>query len=185
MKHQETKAYSAAFLVAACLLCGAPLQTRGSQGIAELHGVFSIHLEADKAAYAPGESVRLRVTITNIGSESYRIAVQPPSGLTELIVRDQNGAIVRSTGRYIAPWRTSAPEVAAGANFVPKYIPNGQGPGTQWEDITRWGYNLIDPGTYTIVAISKIIAYKAVPGGSEAFTTNALQSNVVQITIQQ
>lgn len=96
-----------------------------------------------------------------------------------------NGAIVPSTGRYIAPGHTSAHEIAPGASFVPKYIPNALGPGTEWEDILKWDYQITKPGSYTIVAVSKIMGYRVIPGGSEGFTTDPFSSNVVQIKVVQ
>jgi hypothetical protein len=149
-----------------------------------LVGAFRLQIQTQKTVYSLGETITLRLTITNIGGGTYFIDLQPPSGLTDLIVQDGSGTTLASPGRYTAPRRLGGQELAPGASLVPKYWDNSTpSEGTEWENIVRWGYTLTEAGSYSITAISAITGYTVADGGAHGFTTDQTRSNTLQIQI--
>lgn len=177
--------------ITGCLLatCTLPIvaSAQGGPVLPVREGYFSLQLAADKGEYSVGEAIKLRLTMTNTSDGNLIVDLEPPSGLTELEVRDETGQIVAPSPPGRAGGRGS---MAANYKFAPAqsviaefYPPNGAAP-VQWQDITWWGYSITKPGVYTIVAIPKFRGFQSAPTGAGAFTVSEKgRSNVVRIKI--
>lgn len=156
-------------------------------------GIFSLRLESDKPRYTVGERIALRLTIINETDRPYAAEYAPPSGLVDLHILDGRKQLVRPTvTRYTAsngaPYELPAHARVVAVTNYPRitmmYLRGHKGFAPQWEDIYEYGYQLTQPGTYTIVAIARIHGFERTPNGRASFMTPTTdRSNSVVIRL--
>ena len=142
-------------------------------------------IESNKLVYQVGEPIKLRLTLINKSSEELFVPGDAPYGLVNLAVFDFRGRPLPPTG-----WRG----IICGCGGVPSGTtldpgkplvawfddPESHWTLREWADIRLWGYNIKQPGTYTLVATPNI---RAVGSGEEFNNAPAQVSNKVSITI--
>lgn len=131
-------------------------------------------LRADKAAYRVGEVIRLEVALENRGPSDVLINVASPWHAGHLIIVDSRGnrvAQIRDADVSDYP-STRGVIIGAGKTLVLPWA------GVVWNDLGRWGYQLLEPGTYKITGIPWVTGNSMTPD----FTT--VRSNVVTISIK-
>ncbi|MFY9719234.1 MAG: hypothetical protein WAK16_06260 [Candidatus Cybelea sp.] len=176
-------------LSAICLGIAAslPEASAAQEAVQTRPGLLQIKLETKQRTYRPNEPIELRVSIINRTSHRYLLECGPPYDICRLTVRGENGISVRSSGAWgysnnqIGSW--DFPPGTTRVDAFPN--PNGHG-GLEWAELTRWGYDLQKPGTYTLqcgllVQAQELIGDKINP----AFVTSVDQdrSTPIQITI--
>jgi hypothetical protein len=123
----------------------------GFAGSAEAQqGVSSmeIRLESDRATYRMGEPVTLRLTLINASSHAIRMRPSTPSGAAKLVVLDAHG-------KKVEPNLWPSFHFAGGPHITVQpgeHLPV-RGINGETISLTEWGYDLREPGKYTIVAI--------------------------------
>lgn len=159
-------------------------------------GIFSIRLESNKPVYEAGDRIALRLIITNNTNRPYAAEYAPPSGLCDLLVFDDRGQRVPPSSTAYAgfggpgPYEFTAHASVRALTYYPRgtitFLP-GRAPARlspEWEDLSSFGYNLKQPGTYTLVAIPKIRGFERTPAGVVSFTGSPSErSNTVKIEI--
>ncbi len=152
-------------------------------------GVFKTRLESDKAAYRVGEAIRLLVTFINSTDHYLNYKWLPVWGLSGLIVHDAHGILVVSEGNrgglLRLPRRRSLRPGKSALRISP--IPKRVGILTGCLDY--WGYNLNEPGVYTVAVFPTIFAWESFDhtANSAAWfhTSPTDKSNSVRIQIVQ
>ena len=115
---------------------------------AQVPSALHAALTTDRSTYAPGDQVRLRITLTNTSDRSFQFARFGPYANWKLIVTDAGGHAV-----------DAAP--AAVGVVAPHHL-HTMGPGSEsfadaqgnmWLPLAVWGYTLTAPGIYRIQAV--------------------------------
>jgi hypothetical protein len=131
-----------------------------------------LRIETSRATYRTGDSVTVRLALTNESTAPITFVAYPPWYQARLMVTD-------ATGRVVAP--TMSPSSAYLVSSRKATLPGGQTRVRSWENqewfsLRHWGYKLDAPGQYTIVGAPAL----NVPGVAPDTT---LRSNRVTITI--
>lgn len=176
------------FNVLVCTVAAMPLVSRTAtvhEDLPVLSGIFSIHLEADKSVYRVGEPINIRVMLINRTAHYYAVEWAPPYGVCRLVVV-KDGRPISSRGAWgYSDLDPDLFELTAGRAEVVRYDdPGGRGL-LEWASIDHWGYNLDQPGSYSITAVATLIAFERVGNseGPEFTTSNDEVSNALRITI--
>ncbi len=133
----------------------------------------TVHLEADRPSYHSGQAIKVRLTLKNRSATPVRMLNGPTTTLAQIRVVDADGQEVRrhrlqEMGMMGGPMLQLEP----GAQRVLK------GPHRdEWLNLMDWGYDLQEPGRYTIVGLLGTFA----PVGSSH--ERSIRSNEVAITI--
>ncbi len=154
-------------------------------------GVFKTRLESDKAAYRVGEAIRLRVTFINSTDHYLNYKWLPVWGLSGLIVHDAHGNLVVSKGNrggFVTSAATS--QFTPGEVSVANFFDPETGRDSQWARLDYWGYNLNEPGVYTVAVFPTIFAWESFDQYSQKdaawfHTSPTDKSNSVRIQIVQ
>jgi hypothetical protein len=151
-------------------------------------GIFSIRLESNKAVYRLGERIELRVTLRNNTAQPYAIiGAPPPYGLCDLLILNSRRQPLSSKGSQ--PYREisiGAWEFPPGKSTVAVFSdPASKWSVREWADIKYWGYDLNQPGHYTIFALPTVEAFEKLKHGAgpSFITSTADKSNAVHIEI--
>jgi hypothetical protein len=135
----------------------------------DIHAV----IETPRPAYHVGDTIRVRISLTNVSNDTIGFYPAPPWAQVLLVLK-RNGEVVQATTR---PWGI------AGSSLSARLSPHetvvwGWDQKFEWNPLAAWGYHLREPGTYTIVGIPQVSAARGVV---EDLTT--VRSNVVTITV--
>jgi hypothetical protein len=146
-------------------------------------GDVALKIESKRTTYRVGDAIGVRLKLRNGSGIPADYVAGAARQLADLRVLDDKGQEVR---------RTLLPEVFVGGNYISiapeKHIRgytrlNPQAEvllrtksGQDWIDLRAWGYDLQDPGIYTIVGLPTIRGPKLTPDST-------LRSNKVVITI--
>ena len=169
----------------------APPLVNSAAGFPVRTGIFRTQLESDKAVYRAGQPIRLRIIFINNTDHYFNYRWMPVWGLCGLIVDDEQGHLLVSKGN-----RGGFVSSGMAAQFRPReikvadfYDPETKdNPLSQWVRLDYWGYDLNNPGVYTIMAFPTIAAWESYSqysqkGGPEFLTSSADKSNAVHIMI--
>jgi hypothetical protein len=120
-----------------------------------------LRIELNQSAYVPGDSIKVRLTVRNTLPDTVRVRNAPL--VSQILLSVYNSAGQRLTPgsqtggvfsgpptRLLTPW--------AQASFMGSA-------GSQWIDIRDWGYNLHEPGRYTIAAMPRLLVDQALEVG--------------------
>lgn len=140
-------------LLGACLvlpLAAASLaaQQQRPQGSGrDIHAI----IEPERTTYHVGDSIRVRVSLTNVSNDTIAFAPLPPPSQVKLVVT-RNGQVVQRR------WAGGGGGTggAASTYLTPKQTAVQLWDGRPWLRLDGWGYDLKEPGTYTIVGVPQI-----------------------------
>jgi hypothetical protein len=135
--------------------------------------LFTIRLEADKQAYRLGEPIKLRASITNVSGQPYSILYWPPPAMLPLLILDSHGTQVSPTTHGVIERISGSYQLAPGETVS-----------LGWVEISRYGYALIQPGSYTITTSLCGVGNKRTSRGVDSFMMKGEErSNPVRIRI--
>jgi hypothetical protein len=158
--------------------------------------IFSVRLESSKAVYHLGELIQVRLTIRNDTGNEYAVHTAPPWLLCKLMVfKGKNQEVSPATAPHpggrenlFESW-----DFTAGKSLVPGYYQLGDiNTVHEWTPVSFWGYQLSEPGAYTLVAVPELSAREIINPGTGAaskavgdwFTTSSDErSNAVSIRV--
>jgi hypothetical protein len=135
-------------------------------------GNLQLRVETSRSAYRSGDTITVRVAITNRSTKPFRYVVQPPWANARLVIIDESGRIVAPThepeGYYLVS--THHAELASGQTRVLSWDTG------EWTPIAYWGYRRLAPGRYT-VAGSPILS------SGRAHPDTTVRSNHLRFTV--
>lgn len=147
-------------------------------------GAITARIESDKTAYRLGEPIRLRLWLMNTtGSEIDYIAAAPYE-ISDLHVLKDGHQLSPSEGRgpCFCQGRVYAIPLQPGKSVLVEYNDKrNSGALSEWAYIRDWGYELSDPGYYSLSVSPTVNAIGMT--GPEFRTSAAGRSNVLHITI--
>jgi hypothetical protein len=155
-------------------------------------GIFVIRLEAEKAEYKVGDRINLRITLLNRSRQHFAILRRPPYAITRLDVLDKAQQPVSQRADIGGPpfsiSTRDVTEFSPGQAITQVYRdPERSIKPQEWVDIKSWGYDLSEPGDYTITAIPVFTAFERAEDGhiiGPFFTPSpADRSNAVHVKI--
>jgi hypothetical protein len=139
-----------------------------------------LRIEVNESSFHAGEPILLRLTLVNVSDHPTMLASGNHTGMALISVYDSTGKEIRVTvspigGRIRGPSHMLEP----GGEIPIAY----QGaPGGQWFDLRDWGYELWQPGSYTIADLGRssnrvqITVLERIPGTDSAAITQAYYS---------
>jgi hypothetical protein len=153
----------------------------------ELTGLFSLRLEANKSVYQAGEDIELRLTVHNNTDKIYGVADAAPWRISKLIILNgqsqlltpKTSPLTYSSGPGSYFWKLS-PGMTQIWSF---HDPNDYRIIKQWAELGYWGYQLTEPGTYTITAVPTMSGFQN--AGPNFSTSGQDRSNTVEIEIRK
>lgn len=115
----------------------------------ETRSGLQISLVSDRSAYKVGEPIKLRLSLTNASSQAIKIQPMPPLGVANLVVLDDHG-------NKVEPNKGASMQFGSGPRLTvqPGERISVRGLKGELIDLMEWGYDLKDPGRYTIIPIS-------------------------------
>lgn len=151
-------------------------------------GIFNVRLEVERPTYTVGQQIRLRVTLTNTSGKHYGVSWRPPYDLAKLQILDAAGGIISQDspgGGKLFP--ISAPQIM---EFEPGQSitqlvndpPDGHHP-KDWFDLQSWGYDLTQPGSYSIKAIATLSVFERTSAATSSNSTVVVTSPYVRVMI--
>lgn len=147
--------------------------------------VLFIRISMDKTTYHVRDAIRLRLAIMNRSPHELYVPLGPPYGMVKLDVLDASGRRLPSTGvegMGGVVTQNSSIKLDPGKWVAVSYNdPDRHWAMASWVNIRHWGYDIRQPGTYTLVASPKIYAYG--PGVSTFRSSGVDKSNKVDITL--
>jgi hypothetical protein len=148
-----------ALLLLPLAMCSAAAQQQRPQHPKPDARVIEAVLESERPTYHVGDAIRIRVGLHNTASVPVSFAPYPPSSMVKLIITRQDGSEVERR------W-------AGGGGGLSGVTSTTLEPGrtwtlradtTEWLPLNYWGYDLREPGHYTIVGIPQITGIEVVP----------------------
>lgn len=104
-------------------------------------------VETDRKTYRAGDSVAVRLSLTNVSAATVPFVPQPPWALAALTIT-RNGQVL-PRGTFGAGADPAGPQ----GSLPPKETRFWNWQGHLWFSLRHWGYDLRQPGQYTIAAI--------------------------------
>jgi hypothetical protein len=137
---------------------------------------FAIRLETNKQTYRASEPINVRIAITNVTDQPHSIVEWQPVALVPLLVRDSRGVQISPTVpghgqrmNILTPTYHLAPKATVTIG---------------WMEISKFGYALTQPGTYTVTASLHGVGRTTTTQGTETFGMSGEdKSNAVTIQI--
>jgi hypothetical protein len=130
-------------------------------------------LEARQSGYRVGEPIAIRVSLVNTSDQRIAFFSSGTNYDVGLIVTGSDGQLVEATGHMPPPPATSgAPAVLLARQTAPWGWREDD-----WMYLSDWGYELPDPGTYTIRALPQLGFPGLVPDN------RTVRSNALTITL--
>lgn len=178
----------------AALCFGLCFGTQGAVAIAQLNipplpergSTFRVSLQANKSTFTAGDSILIRVAISNVSSQHYRVQIAPAFYLVALLVRDASGTVQQSPGiTGLVRRDVRAYDFPPGKTIEPGWR-SAEDPTGQWVNLQLWGYTL-PAGTYTIEAVPRFDAVEVNENhslGKRFRIARVPSSNTVTITIR-
>lgn len=133
-----------------------------------------LKIETDQQAYTTGEPIALRLTLRNVSAAPVRFVSDPPVVQAHLRVYDAAGREVAPTSSHIAQDLPSRRPLILG----PGDAVTLKWQGREWLNLRDWGYDLREPGRYTIVGIPAVVGPRLTPD------YNTVRSNRATLTIE-
>lgn len=120
--------------------------------------LLTVQIQSDRATYDPGDSIKLRVSIRNLSSQTLNVFNGSPWHEIDIVVIDRSGNKIERTGprdstTYKGLLGGGAREIAPGQLVTFQW--NGQA----WSDLGHWGFNLSRSGTYTVRAVPQLSGF--------------------------
>lgn len=163
MRKYTAMRFSATWGTAFVVSCVTALATYASiaipQELPTHSGIFGIRLETSKKIYRVGEPVEVRISVHNETSDVYEADSVPPWGLCDLTILSSGGQALPAADVSRAVRRSSIAirEYLPGSTHSIGYdTPEAPGIFHDWADISHWGYDIKEPGEYTIAAIPEV-----------------------------
>lgn len=135
-------------------------------------------LESERSTYHAGEPVRLRVALHNTAAVPVSFVPLPAQLLVKLIITRQDGTEVpkRWSGGGGGTSGVTSTTLEPGQTWVVRaWLVRADT--TAWQPLNYWGYDLREPGHYTVVGIPFITGIEVVPD------TKTVRSNRATFTI--
>jgi hypothetical protein len=148
-----------ALLLLPLAMCSAAAQQQRPQHPKPDARVIEAVLESERPTYHAGDAIRIRVGLHNTASVPVSFAPYPPGSMVKLIITRQDGSEVQ-------------PRWAGGGGGLSGVTSTTLEPGhtwtlradtTEWLPLNYWGYDLREPGHYTIIGIPQITGIEVVP----------------------
>jgi hypothetical protein len=158
-----------------CIALVLPLSARSAMeykaNVARSNGPLVARIVSNKSIYRLGESIKLKVTLTNESDEELWANGGPGYGLASLKIFDSQGKPVPRTGkRFMVS--------SAAMDWYWSFDPGKSVTIVEWADIRHWRYNITQPGSYALVVTPDMDRFASadddVPGR---------ESNKVHITV--
>jgi hypothetical protein len=130
-------------------------------------------VETDRATYRVGDTVAVRIALTNVGEAPVTFTQWAPWHIVRLVVSDEQG-------RLVAPAYPVYGEDAISTHrgtFAPGDTVVWTWKRQAWFDLRRWGYDLRAPGRYTIAGVPLVYGPDLAPD------LDTVRSNRVTITV--
>lgn len=133
-------------------------------------GILTFRLATDKSVYQANESIKIRLSILNNAVEDYAIPHVPPYALCDLKVWDDKNDVLRGKVANAPGYSLGglAIKYPAGTMQVLSYQWSSLEPRVYWFPLSYWGYELKQPGIYTIRASAKFTTWSV--GGGPHFS---------------
>ena len=147
-------------------------------------GVIMARIETDKSSYRVGEPIKIRLTLENVTQQQIYYIAAAPYEISDLHVSENGQRLLVSGGRgpCICEGSVSSIPLPPGKPIIVEYNDRrSNGALRQWAYIQDWGYNLTQPGYYSLAVSPAVNAIGAT--GPEFRTSSAGKSNVLHITI--
>jgi hypothetical protein len=135
--------------------------------------VVRLQLETDRPTYHVGDSIAVRVAYVNTSSTPIRFIYTAPWYAARLVISNGGGRAVKPTGSIDRADVVSTRSVSLGPKETQVQTWDLQ----EWFALSHWGYDLQQPGTYTIVGIPMLI------GRGVRSDIHTIRSNRVTFTI--
>jgi hypothetical protein len=159
MRMQLRRSIFFATLLIASLVAAEAERTSADQP--QVGSIFSLQLETDKTVYRAGEAIAVRLSIRNTTGSEYGVRIMPPWLLSNLLILDAREQTVPPSVTPSHPgFRGDAKAwgLMPGKLEVPGYYAlDNTATFHEWTPIAFWGYQLVRPGFYTIVAIPYLL----------------------------
>jgi hypothetical protein len=124
----------------------------------------NVRVETDRPTYGVGDSIRVRLTLRNGSAKPVRIPSVSPMSLIRLRVYDAAGNQVKlATSKSPAIDGGSDWPLGAGSDVILK-----DWHGHYWLNLRDWGYDLREPGRYSIVGIPWFVNPEITPDSETA-----------------
>lgn len=132
----------------------------------------SLVIATNDTTYRVGDPIRIQVGLKNNGSTGIGFIAGSPWYIAHLVIQDSKGkTIPPAHDRNGATYLTTH-----GIFIAPGEVHTLQWQGVTWYDLSNWGYDLRQPGEYSIRGIPDIV-------GSYKSDTSTIRSNFARITI--
>jgi hypothetical protein len=107
--------------------------------------LLSLSVTPDNTTYHVGQPIRFRIQVTNKSSYDASVFDQNPALLVGLVIKDENGTMLSTVGYNLNQCKSiCSMDIGAGATSTASWD------GSEWFDLSRWGYAIGKPGTYSI-----------------------------------
>ena len=116
-------------------------------------------LQSERPTYRAGEAIRIRVALHNTADVPVSFAPYPPGSMVKLVITRQGAGDVekRWDGGGGGTTGVTSTTLEPGQSWVLRADT------TDWLPLNYWGYDLREPGHYTIAAIPIILGIEVVP----------------------
>jgi hypothetical protein len=178
---------SAIVFVAVALAFAAPARS-ASDSWTTRNDILSVSLGSDRSSYRVGDDVKIQVRIKNISSQAVEYFNGSPWTEVSLIVKDASGNRVEQTGAanpitYHTLQGSGARDLPAGQSVTLEWR------GQSWSNLSNWGYSLMHPGQYTIIAVPHLFGFVATVDHmteSERYVTGAqsVQPTSIRVSVE-
>jgi hypothetical protein len=148
---------------------------------------LQLQIQTDRSTYRVGDSIFVKLALRSVSKHQVDVPSDTPTGLALLRVRDEHGALVKTT-LPMAEGMGSGPRHGLGVGkelslLTSKKTSRGTATGrgsVTWMSLTDWGYRIQAPGRYTITGFPLV---PVVEGAGFTFDMTT-RSNEAEFTIQ-
>jgi hypothetical protein len=141
-----------------------PLSTRARD--------IRLTIETDRSIYHVGDSITVKVSLTNLSNSPVPVVPLPPWYIAHLIITTQGGRVVtpvRSPGAGSVDMQAR--------RLKPHETVVWSWTGQEWSSLRLWGYELNQPGHYSIVGVPQVTGPAVEPD------YKSVRSNRINITV--
>jgi hypothetical protein len=107
-------------------------------------------VETDRTTYHAGDPIRVRISLTNVSNRPITFSPAPPWAVVRLVAA-RGGQAVQTNHK---PWGDPGDGIATTLEAHQTVVWNRNN--AEWFPLEAWGYELQEPGTYTIRGIPQI-----------------------------
>ncbi len=136
-----------------------------------------------------GEPIEVRISVHNETSDVYEADSVPPWGLCDVTILNSSGQAVPAVdvSRVVRRSSIAIREYLPGSTHSIGYdTPEAPGVFRDWVDVSHWGYEIKEPGEYTVAAIPEVRGFaRTGPDKGVYFVSSPSdKSNVVPIEVR-